>query len=423
MSERPPVRFLVPVSESVTVRNTVAHVARLAAERARVPEDGSGPGGPASRAVGDVGVPGEPSGEDREPSGENQETAARGESAVPSEVAVHFVYPTGWQSRARDPESTAEAREFLDRIHTWVREDLDLADESEIPFSVETALIGDEEYLFSHKDYARAILSYARAHDLQHVVLDPEFNPAGQTPLLTPLAAELDLATDVTYEEAPVDRQVRGRRLSRGLTGASTFAGTFAVSFLFYQVLGGFAGTFDLLTGFVSATIVATVLSGIFFERPFRPLRALGTGLRWLLYVPFLLWEIAKANVQVAAIVLHPSLPIDPGMERIRPAVPIGLPVTTLANSITLTPGTVTVDVREGEFYVHTFSKSSKEALYDGTLERAVRFVFFGRAGLRIPTPRERGQHAAGEEPTASTDEQPGAEPAVDAPDQGGDGS
>ena len=336
-------RILVPVGDSVTLRNTVAYVVR---ELTEASEDGS----------------------------------------------VHFVFPTHWQTRQLDEEAAEAAEELLDRIQTWVREDLDLEPDEEVPMSVTTALIATEEYLFSYRDYADSLVEYAREHDLDHIVFDPEYNPGGQEPLLSPIEAELDRLDDITYETAPVEREIRGRQLLTGGINIGTFLGTFVLSFLFYQFLGGFSGTFDYATGAISAGIVAAVLSGITFSGDFRPLRALRTIGRLLVYFPFLLWEIAKANLQVAYIVLHPSLPIDPSVERIRPAVPIGLPVTLLANSITLTPGTVTIDIRDREFYVHAFSQSSRDGLYDGDLERWVRFVFFGRGGFRIASLRERGQ-------------------------------
>ena len=351
-------RILVPVGDSVTLRNTVAYVVR---ELTEAPEDGS----------------------------------------------VHFVFPTHWQTRRLDEEEAEAAEELIDRIRTWVREDLDLEADEELPLSVTTALIAEDEYLFSYRDYADSIVEYAREHDLDRIVFDPEYNPGGQEPLLSPIEAELDRVDDITYEVAPVERAVRGRQLLTGGINVGTFLGTFVLSFFFYQFLGGFSGTFDYATGAVSAGIVAAILSGITFSGEFRPLRALGTIGRLLVYLPVLLWEVAKANIQVAYIVLHPSLPIDPSVERIRPAVPIGLPVTLLANSITLTPGTVTIDIRDREFYIHTFSQSSRDGLYDGDLERWTRFVFFGRGGFRIASLRERGQ---ADEPADDQESPPAAE-------------
>lgn len=75
--------------------------------------------------------------------------------------------------------------------------------------------------------------------------------------------------------------------------------------------------------------------------------------LRLLRYSGWLLKEIALANWQVMRIVLDPKLPIDPGLVRFRTALETDLGVTLFANSITLTPGTITVEVAEHEFVVH----------------------------------------------------------------------
>jgi len=359
-------RILVPVGDTVTVRNTVAY------------------------AVREVGVAGEPDADGEAGTEETPEAGA--DAGATGERELHFVFPVAWQNRDLNAEEAGEAEDLLDRVRAWVREDLDLGEDEELPVGVRTTVVGADEYLFSPRDYAATILEYAREHGVEHVVLDPEYKPGGRAPLLAPLEAELDLAGDVTYETAPVERPVRGRRLLGRTADAGAVATVFGTCFLFYQILGGFAGTFDYVTGAVSAAIAAAVFSGITFDRGIRPVGALRTTARWLVYVPYLFWEIAKANLQVAYLVLHPSLPIDPSIERFRPAVPLGLPVTTLANSITLTPGTVTVEVRKRQFYVHALTQTSRDDLYDGALERAVRFVFFGRDAARVPSPRERGQ-------------------------------
>lgn len=339
-------RILVPVGDSVTIRQTVAYVARKAADSA----------GDAADAP-----------------------------------ALHFVVPVGWQRRDLNTESAEESAELLERIRSWVHQDLGVPEGESLPITLTTEIIGEDEFLFSPRDYASELIQYARENELDHVVLDPEYQPTGRAAILTPLVTELDMADGITYEEAPVERQISGRRLYERAADLSMYLLTFAGAFLFYQLIGGFAGRFDYITGAISAGIVAAVLSGITFERHVNPVQELATTLRWLLYIPFLFWEITKANLEVVYIVLHPSMPIDPGMEEFNPAVPHGLPVTTLANSITLTPGTVTVDIREGRFYIHSLTQSAREGIYEGTLERAVRFVFFGRAGASIASPRERG--------------------------------
>jgi len=78
---------------------------------------------------------------------------------------------------------------------------------------------------------------------------------------------------------------------------------------------------------------------------------------RLFMYVIWLFGQIAKANVQIARVVLDPRLPIDPAMVRVRARVSSDAAVTLLANSITATPGTVTVhgpeQGRGGEFFIH----------------------------------------------------------------------
>jgi len=156
----------------------------------------------------------------------------------------------------------------------------------------------------------------------------------------------------------------------------------------------------DFLTGAITAAIVTALLAPIAFSRQPSLTRIPRQVTRMAIYAPYLLKEIAVANLQIAYVVLHPSLPIDPEMVELEAAVWGDGPVTTLANSITLTPGTLTVSVSEQAFDIHSLTGSAREDLFDGSLERAVRFVFYGREAAAIPSPRERGQ--GGDEPIES---------------------
>ena len=75
----------------------------------------------------------------------------------------------------------------------------------------------------------------------------------------------------------------------------------------------------------------------------------------FLYYIPVFLWECLKANVDVAYRVLHPDLPIRPGTIAVKVGLRSDIGLTLLANSITLTPGTTTVDLdkEKGVLYVH----------------------------------------------------------------------
>ena len=85
--------------------------------------------------------------------------------------------------------------------------------------------------------------------------------------------------------------------------------------------------------------------------------------LRLLVYVLWLFWQIVLSSIQVAIIVVHPKMPISPCLIRFRTNLPHTLARLTLATSITLTPGTVTVDVQEDEFLVHALTTQSANEL------------------------------------------------------------
>lgn len=85
--------------------------------------------------------------------------------------------------------------------------------------------------------------------------------------------------------------------------------------------------------------------------------------LRLLVYTLWLFWQIVLSSIQVAIVVVHPKLPISPCLIRFRTTLPHALARLTLATSITLTPGTVTVDVQDEEFLVHALTRQSANEL------------------------------------------------------------
>ena len=80
-------------------------------------------------------------------------------------------------------------------------------------------------------------------------------------------------------------------------------------------------------------------------------------------YIPVFLWECIKANVDVAYRVLHPRLPINPGIVKVKTKLKTDTALTFLANSITLTPGTLSVDIDrdKGILYVHWINTQAKD--------------------------------------------------------------
>jgi multicomponent Na+:H+ antiporter subunit E len=132
----------------------------------------------------------------------------------------------------------------------------------------------------------------------------------------------------------------------------------FAVCFALWLVLSGHWDVMHLLFGVAASGLVAWLNRDDETVTGF--VRAL-PQLAW--YVPWLLVEIVRANLAVVRIVLDPRLPMDPVVVRFRLPVRSDLAVTTLANSITLTPGTITLDVDGDEMVVHALTPVPLEDL------------------------------------------------------------
>lgn len=374
---------LVPVGPSSTLRETVEYAVDSTLDRIEGADPATDDGGaPAAPTDGERRADAETEG------GEPGGTAAGDESElqfVPP--IVHFVYvhaPEEFDPEERSP-AFDDAEELLDRVRVWAEEDAG----GEERIDVRTAHLGSERYLFSPADIAGTMVDAARDRGVDRIVLDPEYDPGVGAPLLRPLAYELSRSETLTIEEAPVQQAVRRAPLV-GRSSARRIGALVGLSFCFYQLLAGAFSAFDIVTGSVTALVVAGSLSRISFGRDptltETPLRLA----RGLLYLPYLFWEILVANVVVAMVILLPWKSIDPEMTRIRPAVYGALPITSLANSITLTPGTLTVRVQGRDLLVHTLIPTAREDLFDGGLERAIRFVFYGRRAMRIDSLRDR---------------------------------
>ena len=130
--------------------------------------------------------------------------------------------------------------------------------------------------------------------------------------------------------------------------------------------------TSPLLLGFGVASVALVVwLAGRMdlVDRESHPIHLSGPLARfWAL----LIREITVSNVEVVRAILSPGPPIQPHFLRVRTRQPTDLGKVILANSITLTPGTVTVDVQGDELLVHALTEASGRAVEEGHLDRAV---------------------------------------------------
>ena len=93
---------------------------------------------------------------------------------------------------------------------------------------------------------------------------------------------------------------------------------------------------------------------------------------RVLYYLLWLMWQVVLSNIDLVRRIWDPTLPIRPTWQRLDIKVTSPLAKTLYANSITLTPGTLTTDVREDHFMVHSLSPDGIEDLRKGGMEEQI---------------------------------------------------
>jgi len=138
-----------------------------------------------------------------------------------------------------------------------------------------------------------------------------------------------------------------------------SFAATAVISFVIYLLLTASVGLEEILFG-VGVAIISSLLVGRFLPirlgalNPVRIVKAIA-------YLPYFLWKMLEANLKLALIVIRPSLPIRPSIVQGTTSLSSGEGKLFLTSSITLTPGTLTVDVDDQNVFVHCVTAGEKE--------------------------------------------------------------
>jgi multicomponent Na+:H+ antiporter subunit E len=134
----------------------------------------------------------------------------------------------------------------------------------------------------------------------------------------------------------------------------------FIISFIFWLLLTYNLSFPNIIVGLVVALITMIVFGKGFlkdYKKFYQPRRYF-----WMLvYLFIFIWECIKANIDVAYRVLHPDLPIKPGIVKVKTSLKTDIAKSFLANSITMTPGTITVDIIGNDFYIHWIYVSSRD--------------------------------------------------------------
>ncbi len=150
---------------------------------------------------------------------------------------------------------------------------------------------------------------------------------------------------------------------------------TFFFLYGFWITLSGKYDLFHLSLGFICSFLVGCVSHDLLFEDIRAKNRLLSTA-RFICYLPWLIYQIILANIHVACLVLNPKMPIEPKIIRFKTKLKSDISMVTLGNSITLTPGTITMDIIDGEFYVHAISKKVADDLLTGEMEARIAYIY-----------------------------------------------
>jgi multicomponent Na+:H+ antiporter subunit E len=145
------------------------------------------------------------------------------------------------------------------------------------------------------------------------------------------------------------------------------------VLFGVWLLLSGFFEPLPLGLGVVSCLAVVLIAYRMdVIDHEGQPIHL---GWRIVTYWLWLALEIVKANLDVARRIIDPKLPIQPVLIRVKTSQASELGHVIYANSITLTPGTVSVRVETGEILVHALAAEPAEGLQSGEMDRRVSAV------------------------------------------------
>lgn len=138
----------------------------------------------------------------------------------------------------------------------------------------------------------------------------------------------------------------------------------------FWLILSGHYTYWLLSMGVVCSVLIALLIRkmGILDEEG-HPAQLI---FRAVLYWPWLIIEIIKSSWTVTKIILSPSMPISPTLLKVRGTQRSSIGVYTYANSITLTPGTISIEVEGDEISVHALTTSGADDLAEGSMDRRV---------------------------------------------------
>ena len=158
------------------------------------------------------------------------------------------------------------------------------------------------------------------------------------------------------------------------------FAWLLVVTFVLWLALSSELNQSELICGGLVCLLISLFAVHMYSKLGF-PSLSIKMVLFFLAYVIVLLWEIIKANFDVAYRVIHPKMPIKPGIVVIKTHLKSDIAKMILANSITLTPGTFTLDIIGDELLIHWINVKTENideatSLIGHRFEKYLRVIF-----------------------------------------------
>ena len=154
---------------------------------------------------------------------------------------------------------------------------------------------------------------------------------------------------------------------------------TFLVVFSIWLIWSGFYDPFHITLGIISSILVVYWTGHLFVESNKSMGLRLVQWLRFEKYVVWLLWQIVLANIQVFKLAFHPNVlkQLSPKLVTFKTTITGDVPKFIFAQSITLTPGTVTVQITGDELKVHAINDEAASGL-PGEMEDRVKYIYEG---------------------------------------------
>ncbi len=145
----------------------------------------------------------------------------------------------------------------------------------------------------------------------------------------------------------------------------------FILSLIFWLLLTFKLTVPNIIVGSVASAICAFFFGRFFITNVYKLLQP-QRYFWFIVYLFVFIWECLKANLDVAYRVLHPAMPIRPGIVKVKTTLKSDLAKMLLANSITMTPGTISVDIIDDYLFIHwIYVRSEDPEVYTGMITGA----------------------------------------------------